>query len=85
VVEGARSGGAELVQLGLADGTDATVQRQDAHDADAPERAVLRERLAAAATVLRSEVFPATPGAHCRDCAFLAICPARSAGPVVQQ
>ncbi|QVT80853.1 DNA helicase II [Nocardioides aquaticus] len=85
VAEDAGSGGAELVQLGLADGTGATVQRQAAHDADAPERAALRERLGAAAQVLRSEVFPATPGPQCRDCPFVAICPARSAGAVVQQ
>ena len=54
-------------------------------DADAPERTVLRERLAAAATLLRTEVFPATPGPQCRECPFVAICPARSAGAVVQQ
>ena len=29
------------------------------------------------------EVFPATPGQHCRDCAFVPICPAKSAGSVI--
>ncbi len=82
----ARPGGAELVQLGLpGEATSSTVQQQAPHDADAPGREQLRERLGAAVRVLGDEVFPATPGSHCRDCAFVSICPARSAGSVVDQ
>ena len=79
-----RAGGAELIQLGLTDGGDwPKVQPQDPPDPDGPVRAGLREGLRAAASMLRTEVFPATPGQHCRDCAFVPICPARSAGSVI--
>lgn len=79
-----RSGGAELVQLGRADdSTEALVQPQSAHDDETPQRAVLREELGRAAAQLRQEVFPASPGEHCRDCAYLSVCPAKSAGSVV--
>jgi RecB family exonuclease len=81
---GALAGGAELVQLGSLDEAEgAVVQAQDAAAADGPERVVLAELIDDAAGVLRAERFPALPGDHCRSCAFLAICPARSAGPVV--
>jgi hypothetical protein len=79
-----RSGGAELVQLGKPDDSvDAQVQPQPVHPDDGPERAGLRIELARAASHLRSETFPATPGAWCKDCAFLSVCPAKSAGPVL--
>ncbi|GAB3999653.1 ATP-dependent helicase [Nocardioides marmoraquaticus] len=81
-----RSGGAELVQLGLpGDDTAAKVQPQPVHTEVSPERRVLRDELARSATYLRTETFPATPGDACKDCAFVAVCPARSAGPVVRQ
>ncbi len=80
------SGGAELVQLGrLDDSTDALVQPQAVHPEDGPHRDVLRLELARAAAYLRAESFPATPGTHCKDCAFVSICPARSAGAVLSQ
>ncbi len=88
LLEGApgRTGGAELVQLGrLDESRDALVQPQPAHDDDSPQRVVVRQELALAARHLRHEVFPATAGDHCRDCSFAAVCPARSAGAVVQQ
>jgi superfamily I DNA/RNA helicase/RecB family exonuclease len=79
----ARSGGAELVQLGsLDDVATAVVQAQDAPTADGPERRALREEIALAAQMLRTEQFPAVPGDQCRDCSFVPICPARSAGSV---
>lgn len=79
----ARSGGAELVQLGSLDDTEtAVVQAQAAPTDDGPERRSLRADLARAASMLRDEEFPATPGEQCRDCSFLSICPARSAGSV---
>ena len=79
------SGGAELVQLGmLGDAPQAQVQVQPVHAADGAERETLRFELERAATYFRSESFPATPGAHCERCPFVPICPARSAGSVVQ-
>jgi hypothetical protein len=80
------SGGAELVQLGIDDESSvARVQGQPAHDDDGPERAVLRAGLARAAELVRAETFPATAGPHCRDCPFVAICPAKGAGSVTVQ
>ncbi|WP_185995740.1 ATP-dependent helicase [Nocardioides campestrisoli] len=81
-----RSAGAELVQLGLVDGGPrAKVQPQPAHPDDGPHRAALRQSLAAAASHVRAESFPATPGEHCRTCPFVSICPTRSAGSVILQ
>jgi len=81
-----RSGGAELVQLGIQDDTTvAKVQVQDAHADDGPERELLRAGLARAATLIRDETFPAVPGQHCRDCTFVSICPAKGAGSVTVQ
>ena len=80
------SGGAELVQLGIDDDSpSAKVQGQPAHDPDGAERTVLREGLARAAALVRAENFPATAGPHCRDCPFVAICPAKGAGSVTVQ
>ncbi|MCW2868523.1 MAG: uvrD 2, partial [Marmoricola sp.] len=80
------SGGAELVQLGRPDDSaDAVVQSQPVHADDGPERVVLHEELARAAAHLRTETFPATPGTHCKDCAFVPVCPSRSAGAVLWQ
>ena len=80
------SGGAELVQLGIQDdSTAAKVQGQEAHAADSPERELLRGGLARAAALIRQESFPAIPGAHCRDCSFVPICPAKGAGSVTVQ
>ena len=79
------AGGAELLHLGLTAGDEhATVQRQPDQADDGPERAALRERLGRAASLLRSENFPAIAGQHCRDCAFVPICPIKSAGSVVR-
>ncbi|WP_435770888.1 ATP-dependent helicase [Nocardioides sp. SYSU DS0651] len=81
---GLRSGGAELVQLGLEDGSTApVVQPQDAHEDDGAERTALRAHIVHTARLLREERFPAVAGDHCRQCGFLPLCPARSAGSVV--
>ncbi len=81
-----RSGGAELIQLGIEDGRpDPLVQPQAPQPDDGPERALLGAHLQRAATLLRQESFPATTGDHCKGCNFVAICPARSAGAVVAQ
>jgi len=78
-----RPGGAELVQLGLVgDDPEATVQAQEPHDDDHPVRQVLRAEIGKAARLLRDETFPARAGDHCRDCAFVSICPVKGTGPV---
>ena len=80
------SGGAELVQLGLEDGSESvTCQEQQPHLSDGPERTALRERIALTARLLREERFPAVVGDHCRDCGFLPLCPAKSPGSVVEK
>ena len=86
VPDHAEAGGAELVQLGLKDGgPDAVVQAQGAQSDDGLERTSLQSQLAKAAQLLRAEQFPAVVGDQCRDCPFVPICPAKSAGPVVGQ
>lgn len=83
-LDGLVPGGAELVQLGLEDGSDDVVcQQQEPHATDGPERAALRSRIAHTAGLLRDETFPATAGDHCRDCSFLPLCPVKAAPSVV--
>ncbi|HEY0902963.1 MAG TPA: ATP-dependent DNA helicase [Marmoricola sp.] len=78
------SGGAELVQLGaLGDATTAVVQPQAAPADEGEARTTLRSSLAAAAAMLRAESFPAVAGNHCETCDFIALCPLRSAGAVL--
>lgn len=78
------AGGAELVQLGVEDGSEtATVQPQDVQPEDGRARHELRRRLQQAAVMLRQESFPAVAGQHCRDCPFVPVCPIKSAGSVV--
>ena len=80
------SGGAELVQLGIDDESAvAKVQAQPVHDDAGAERQVLRTGLARAARLVRDETFPAVAGQHCRDCPFVATCPAKGAGSVTVQ
>ncbi len=79
----ARAGGAELVQLGiLDDSTSAVVQTQDVTPDDHPLRRDLRAHLRRASDLVRQESFPAIVGPQCRDCSFLALCPAQGAGSV---
>ncbi len=81
-----RSGGAELVQLGALDDGPALVQQQPAASDEGAVREGLRAELGLAAELIRLEVFPAVPGqVQCRDCAFVPICPAKSAGSVLAQ
>jgi len=81
---GGVAGGAELVQLGLpGEATSATVQAQPVQPDDSAERDALRSRLERAASLLRTESFPALAGQHCRDCDFVPLCPIKSAGPVI--
>ena len=37
------------------------------------------------ASAVRGDRFPAIAGDHCRDCAFVPLCPIKGAGPVVAQ
>jgi superfamily I DNA/RNA helicase/RecB family exonuclease len=79
-----RSGGAELIQLGILDDSEvAVVQEQPAAAPEGPEREQLRSALAGAAAMLRAENFPAVAGAHCEQCSFVPICPIKSAGAVL--
>ncbi len=83
---GLEPGGAELIQLGLEDGSDSvTCQEQEPHLPDGPERTALRERIAHTARLLREERFPAVAGDHCRDCGFLPLCPAKTAPSAVER
>lgn len=85
-LSGLRSGGAELIQLGLEDGSvEVTRQEQAVHAPDGPERSGLRERIGRTARMLREESFPAVAGDHCRDCAFTPVCPVKSPGSVVER
>jgi superfamily I DNA/RNA helicase/RecB family exonuclease len=78
------AGGAELVQLGLpGDSDQATVQAQPVQADDGAERGDLRLRLQRAASLLRTENFPAVAGQHCRDCDFVPLCPVKSRGSVI--
>ncbi|HEY0951534.1 ATP-dependent DNA helicase [Nocardioides sp.] len=86
LVPDARAGGAELVQVGLTDGDEtAVVQSQGVQPDDGADRSLLRERLARTAALLRAESFPSIAGQHCRECPFVSICPAKSAGSVTSQ
>ncbi|NPC96000.1 ATP-dependent DNA helicase [Nocardioides sp. zg-DK7169] len=86
VAEGPRAGGAELVQLGMLDDTAyASVQPQDPQPDESVAREELRGHLGRVASLLREESFPAVAGQHCRDCAFVPLCPIKSAGAVISQ
>ena len=77
---GARSGGAELIQL-RAGSAMPKVQRQEPAGEDAPLE--VERQLLAAVEMVRAETFDARPGDHCRFCDFTAICPTSSAGTVL--
>ncbi|WP_125566886.1 ATP-dependent helicase [Nocardioides baekrokdamisoli] len=78
---GARSGGAELVQLRKEVRGKAKVQRQAPPEPGRPLAVV--EQLDTASRAIREESFVARPGDHCRFCEFSPICPSTSAGSVL--
>jgi hypothetical protein len=59
------------------------VQPQDVQQPGSDGTRVIDRQLMEAARRLRTEEFPARPGAHCDHCAFERFCPARTAGTVV--
>ncbi len=74
--------GAELWYLRSPAGAGPAVRTQAPLDADRAAR--VAGRLDAAASLLRAEEFPATPGEHCRGCEVRTACPAVPDGrPVV--
>ncbi len=76
-------GGAELWQLRQEVGGAMRVQPQEVQGPDADGVRVIERQLMEAARRLRSEEFPARPGAHCTTCTFERFCPARTAGTVL--
>ncbi|MCW2784510.1 MAG: UvrD/REP helicase [Marmoricola sp.] len=80
----ARSGGAELVQLGqLDESLGVTVQGQAAANPDGDLRTGLRAGLDQTSAMVRAESFPAVAGSHCESCDFVPVCPIKSAGAVL--
>ena len=80
------SGGAELVQLGrLDDSIDALVQPQPVHAEDGPERDGLRASWPAPRRTSARRSSRPRPAPHCKDCPFVPVCPAQSAGAVLSQ
>ena len=80
---GRASGGAELVQLGIDDDSAVRQGAARSRPTPTPDRSGRRSASAArrvAADLVRAETFPAVAGPHCRDCPFVAICPAKGAG-----
>ncbi len=77
VGEGARSGGAELVQLRVAQDGMAKVQAQPPQAPDETGRTPIEVQLSAGATTMRSERFVALLGDHCTFCDFRSLCPAQ--------
>ena len=74
---GARSGGAELVQLRADDSGLPRVQVQPPPAVDLDGGRPIETDLAQAARLLREETFAATGNAHCNRCEFARQCPAR--------
>ncbi len=77
VGERARSGGAELVQLRVAQGGLPKVQVQPPQQADEAGRTAVEVQLTTAAAALREERFDAMLGDHCTFCDFRSLCPAQ--------
>ena len=83
VAEGAITGGAEIVQLGLDDSRPARLAAQLPLEKGSTLDQEFRGDLAQVVQMIRDESFPATPGSVCDRCEFVAICPAKSAGSVL--
>jgi superfamily I DNA/RNA helicase/RecB family exonuclease len=75
--EGARSGGAQLVQLRVDSGGLPKVQQQAPQTPDEAGRTPVEVQLISAAQTVREERFDAMRGDHCRICDFRSMCPAQ--------
>ncbi len=75
--DGARCGGAELVQLRVDSGGLPKVQQQSPQTPDDSGRTPVEVQLISAAGTVRSEAFDAMLGDHCRRCDFTSMCPAQ--------
>ncbi len=73
--EGARSGGAELVQLRTDKDGLPKVQPQSPQTPDSDGRKTIEVQLADGAAVVRREDFAATANAYCNRCEFASLCP----------
>ena len=78
--EGAKVGGAELVQLRSGDSGLPQVQHQEPPVPDEDGRMPVEVQLLKAAAVVRGEFFPATENNYCSRCTFVRICPAQQRG-----
>ncbi|MBA2774829.1 MAG: ATP-dependent helicase [Nocardioidaceae bacterium] len=74
---GARSGGAELVQLRIDQGGFPKVQEQRPQLPDPTGRKPVEIQLISAVETIRSETFDATANSYCTRCDFLTMCPAQ--------
>ncbi|NUS51989.1 MAG: PD-(D/E)XK nuclease family protein, partial [Nocardioidaceae bacterium] len=79
----AASGGAELWQLRLDSRTGMKVQEQPPQRPGPDGRTPVQQQLDDAVRAVRSEVFEARPGDHCKRCDFAALCPTQVSGTVL--
>jgi ATP-dependent exoDNAse (exonuclease V) beta subunit len=81
LLPGARSGGAELVQLRHRDRTGSVkVVTQKPQQRDGDGWLPVERQISVALDSLTAERFPATPGAHCTWCSISRFCPAKTEG-----
>lgn len=74
---GARSGGAELVQLRVDSAGQPVVQQQPPQAPDEAGRTPVEIQLISAVQTVRAEQFDAMLGSHCTFCDFASMCPAQ--------
>ena len=83
VASGARSGGAELVQLRHDAKGLPKVQKQQQQQPDAEGRTPVQIQLMSATDIVRSEQFVARENPYCDRCSFQTICPVKGSGTVL--
>ena len=79
----AEPGGAELVQLRQEVRGKVKVQKQEPQPRNEDGHTEAEVQLMHAVGVIRDEAISATPGKHCEQCDFTAICPVKGAGTVL--
>ncbi|WP_338144291.1 ATP-dependent DNA helicase [Nocardioides turkmenicus] len=80
LVQGAVSGGAELIQLRHPAGSGSELPKVQVQ---APEPPEIINQLEKAVATVRAEEFVARPGKQCDRCQFVALCPAQTSGSVL--